>query len=237
MKIQSFATKMLLVCCLIFLSNPAFALDIPRDCRDLEFLQHKWETQYFTELKFNAYLQTIPPIKCDTLAYKFVKAIWVIENIQTSSEFGNIYQQLKDNVKEFRIIPGQLFSSCGNADPQKGKISLYLCAFSETQKKDSYVWSQDTYIRNLFKLISIIVHELRHLQMPEFSHVDCPNGDLKACDHEFSDNVALATPYAFEVLYLSDVLTHNPFNSNDRRRIESYIRSITRHGFLRPVSY
>ncbi len=234
-------SKLLFVCCLWTVSTQVYALDIPRDCSDLEMLQEKWETRYFHELKFDGYVKTgIPRIKCDSLLYKFVKAVWAIENLKTSPEFGNIYEQLKTHVKEFRIMPyigidGSTL--CANTTPEIGRIALYLCAFSETEKKESYPWGQKYYIRNLFRLISTISHELRHLQIPEFQHVDCPNnGPTDGCDVEFSTDLNISTPYVFEILYIRDILKNNRFLKNDYDLIFSYTDKLLRTSFSNPVS-
>ncbi len=233
--------------CWFLTSNSAHALDIPRDCSDLEMLQQKWETQYFYDLKFNGYLKNgIPPLKCDSLPYKFVKAIWAIENLKTSPEFGNIYEQLKTHVREFQIIPliglpdpvtNKIVSMRGNTDTSKGKISVYLPAFSEIERKETYVWNDKFYIRNLFRLITTIIHELRHLENPVFKHVDCPDSEEhKGCDSEYTDNIQIASPYSIEILYLRDILQQNPFSESDYELLLKDSHLIRRNSFLDSVS-
>ncbi len=227
--------------CWFLTSNSAHALDIPRDCRDLQMLQQKWETQYFYDLKFNSYLKNgIPPLKCDSLPYKFVKAIWAIENLKTSPEFGNIYEQLKTHVREFQIIPQNGIDGkvlCGNTTTEIGRIALYLCAFSESEKKDTYPWPEEYYVSHLLNLISTIVHELVHLKFPEASdHLSCV--DRKGtCDYSFEHDVNTTTSsYSFEILYLQSVLKNNNFDEHDIVEIKANISHIFKNGFINPVS-
>lgn len=238
--------KLLQVCCVVtaatfFFAQPANALDIPKDCSDLEMLQHKWEMQYFRDLKFEKPGRKIPQLTCNSIFYLFAKAIWVIENAKTSPEFEGMYERLKNSVTELVIFQSTTHSNgtaCAGSvisdninQKSKGTIYLYRCAFATTEDEynlqQSVSWPREKYMKNLFQLVTTIVHELRHIELgPAGVHQACTWNIKSQCDSEFIPNAETANVYSYEILYTRNLMQIVSLNKNERALIEQRISNI-----------
>lgn len=224
----------------------AQALEIVTDCSDLPMLQKAWEERYFRDF-FKTSKVSPPKLTCNgkdqNKPYILAKAFWFLETAKTDVP-GYYYQGAKKLINEIRADPNFYGDnqSCGGADvTHKGIITLYGCFFYEVDgvknKKGEY--TKKPYTLNgpyqSVYAISILVHELRHIDLKdEALHIHCNNDE--ECDSYFTTDLKSAGSYSYEIIYWKDILRNNKLSPEIRHSINSRIKYILDNHFPKTTS-
>lgn len=235
--------RALLITFMLLIGFKAQALEIVTDCSDLPMLQKAWEERYFRDF-FKTSKVAPPKLSCNgkdqNKPYILAKTFWFIENAKTDVA-GYYYQQAKKYVRT--IVSSPEFTneedSCAGADEKYiGQINLYGCFFYEFdgEKDERGEYIKKPYTNDQMKQIvysaATIIHEIRHVEMGSAArHIKC-NGT--ECDRNYSEDPQKALPYAYEIIYLKDILRNNQFSPEIERAIKSNIR-VTRENHFPPT--